>query len=106
MSRAEREKGKRGEREVAKLLAAYGFEARRDGRLDDDLVHNVDGVHFEVKRRERIDIPRWFRETFDVAARYKKRPVVAFRSSRSPWLAVVELEYLVELLAERRDHGR
>lgn len=34
MARASRAKGKRGELEVAALLSAYGFRARRDGRVD------------------------------------------------------------------------
>jgi hypothetical protein len=97
MSRSEREKGKRGEREVARLLTLHGFEARRDGRLDDDLIHNIPNIHIEVKRRETLAIPKWWRETCG-ACPPDCKPVLAFRSSRSPWLAVVELDVLADLL--------
>lgn len=99
MSRREREKGKRGEREVAQKIVAHGFEARRDGRLDDDLVHNVRGVHFEVKRCETLRIPQWLRDAAEVAG--ERDPVLCFKRSREPFYAVVELDFLLELLAQR-----
>ena len=102
MSRAEREKGKRGEREVAALLVAYGFDARRDGRLDVDLVHNVDDVHFEVKRCETLRIPEWWRQALGAAAPDGREVVLAFRTSKTAWRAVVDLEFLLALLALRR----
>jgi|SRR5215471_20679466 len=104
MSRAERDKGKRGEREVAQLLRYYGFEAHRDGRLDADLAHNVDAVHFEVKRCERLEIPKWWRST-QADAGAAREAVLCFRQSGGNWLAVAELTFLLELLAERRERG-
>jgi len=104
VSRREREKGKRGEREVAAKLCAFGFDARRDGRLDDDLAHDVAGVHFEVKRCETLKIPQWSRAAAD-AAGPDRTPIVVFRRSGESWKAVVEFDYLLELLAERRQRG-
>ena len=53
----EREKGKRGEREVVQLLRAFEFEARRGhqyrgGSDSPDVIHNIANVHLEVKLRE------------------------------------------------------
>jgi len=101
VSKREREKGKRGEREVARLLGWHGFDARRDGRLDDDLAHDVEGVHFEVKRCESLRIPQWFRDAAEVAG--EREAVLCYRRSGELWHAVVELDFLLELLAERRD---
>lgn len=104
MSRASRDKGKRGEREVRDLLREHGFEARRDGRLDDDLAHDVLGYHFEVKRRETLALPEWTRQAEADAG--DREAVVVYRRSREPWRASIRFERLVELLALERDRKR
>ena len=97
MSRSQRIKGKVGEREFAKLLIEYGFDARRDGRLDDDLSHDVPGAHIEVKRRERLDIPAWLKQT--EADAKGRDPILAFRTNGQPWRCVVDAKFLLALLA-------
>lgn len=98
MSRSQREKGKRGEREFAELLKTHGFDARRDGRLDDDLAHNVDGYHFEIKRRETLALPAWIRQAEDDAG--DRAAIVAHRRSNERWRATVcDATVLVRLLA-------
>lgn len=94
--RGSRQKGARGEREFRDLLCASGFEARRDGRLDDDLVHNVEGFHFEVKRRETLAIPAWMRQARKDAN--GRIPVVAFRRNGEPWQVVIDAEAFLNLL--------
>lgn len=101
MGRSQREKGARGEREVRDILVAAGFVARRDGRLDDDLDHSVDGYHFEVKRREQYDIGSWVRQAREDAK--GRQPVVVFRKSNEPWLAVIDFRRLVRLLGLEAD---
>lgn len=101
MSRASRDKGKRGEREVRDLLREHGFEARRDGRLDDDLAHDAYGYHFEVKRRETIALPEWTRQAEEDAG--DREPVVAYRASHEPWRASLRLDTLVRLIAIERE---
>jgi hypothetical protein len=100
MSRAQREKGKRGEREFAALLENHGFSARRDGRLDDDLAHDVDGYHFEVKRRETLALPAWHRQAEQDAG--DRVAVVAYRRNAEPWRASLDAEQLVRLLSIER----
>ena len=101
MAKTSREKGKRGEREFAEILTRHGFDARRDGRLDDDLAHNVGGYHYEVKRRETLALPQWTRQAEQDAG--AREPVVAYRRSREPWRASIDADRLVRLLAIERE---
>jgi len=86
MSRSERQKGARGERDFRDLVRTFGFDCERDGRLAADLRHGVAGVHFEIKRQERLDVPAWLRQA--EAECGEAIPVVAFRRSREPWRVV------------------
>lgn len=96
-----RRKGAGGELEVRDLIRKHGFECERDGRLDDDLQHNVAGFHFEVKRQEIIEIGRWTRQAeADAKGRV---PCVAYRRSGQPWRASLPLEELLALLAISRE---
>ena len=101
MAKASREKGKRGEREFAEILTRHGFEAYRDGRLDDDVAHNVGGYHFEVKRRETLALPQWTRQAEQDAG--AREAVVAYRRSREPWRCSIDADRLVRLLAIERE---
>ena len=100
MGRASRQKGARGEREVRDILRKYGVEARRDGRLDDDLVHGLEGYHLEVKRREAYELGAWIEQAEEDAK--ERIPVVVFRKSNQPWRAVIDFATLVRLIT---NHG-
>ena len=58
MGKTSRDKGKRGEREVAELLRDHGIPARRGvqyaGGADSPDVIGLEGVHIEVKRTETL----------------------------------------------------
>ena len=59
MGKASREKGKRGERELAGRLREYGYDARRGQQysgMDGDDVVGLPGIHIECKRVERLDL--------------------------------------------------
>ena len=84
MSKFSRDKGKRGEREVALILREHGFEARRGqqycGANGDADVVGVPGLHIEVKRTEKF---RMY-EALDQAindAREDELPVVFTRKN-------------------------
>jgi hypothetical protein len=102
MSRFEREKGRRAELEVVKLARAQGWPASRnldqtrDGGSD---IRGVPGVAIEVKRCERTDVWAWWEQISRSCG--SDLPLVAFRRSSSPWLAVSELDELLALLAHR-----
>jgi hypothetical protein len=102
MSRRERDKGNRGELEVAAVFRARGFDCDRvpnSGglRLKGDLLGDVP-AHLEVKRQETARPWQWFAQA-EAEAPAGVAPVVAFRRSRSKWLAIVELEQLADLMA-------
>ena len=56
MGKTSRDKGKRGEREVASLLRSYGYDTHRGqqyhGGKDSPDVVGLPGIHIEVKRTE------------------------------------------------------
>jgi Holliday junction resolvase len=60
MGKMSREKGKRGERELAGILKSYGYSAQRGvqyhGGPDSPDVVGLPGIHVEVKRVERLNI--------------------------------------------------
>ena len=100
MGRSSRDKGARGEREIRDLLRRAGFRCDRDGTEHGDLRHDCINIHFEVKRQETISIDEWWRQaTRDAGAR---NPVVFFRKNHQRWRAVIDAEFLLELLANQR----
>jgi len=104
VSRSEREKGARGEREVAAILRAHGFECERTPnsgglQVKGDLAGSFP-AHVEVKFQETAR-PWAYWEQASNEAPIGLMPVVAFRRKRSPWLAIVKLEDLAELMARQ-----
>lgn len=102
MARASRDKGTRGELEVAALFRVAGFDCNRTPNsgglhIAGDLVGDVP-VHVEVKRAERLKLPEWLAQARDEAPA-GVTPVVAFRRSREPWYAAIPLEALIALLS-------
>jgi len=95
-----RQKGAAGERELAEFLRERGYEARRGqqfsgGGDSPDVVHNLEGIHFEVKRVETLRLyPALAQAKRDAAG---KVPIVAHRANNKEWVAVVSLEELLRL---------
>lgn len=93
-----RDKGKRGEREFSHLLKDLGFEARRgqqfSGSPDSpDVVTNIEGIHFEVKRVEKLNIQNAMDQAEIDAG--EQIPIVAHRKNRSPWMITLKAEDLI-----------
>ena len=90
-----RNKGKRGELELAQALRNYGYQTRRAQQYcgtagDADLI-GLDGIHIECKRVEKLNI----HEAVDQAvsdAREKDLPCVFHRKNRTAWLVTMRLE--------------
>lgn len=101
MSRRERDKGRRGEAEVAAIYREHGLTVRGLEAGGDHLVASAGAgrirIHSEVKRQETARPWSWFEQASSEASP-GCIPVVAFRRNRSPWLAIVELEELVTLV--------
>lgn len=99
MPASTRRKGIAGEREVARLFEAAGFEVRGLEGAGDHLVLCRDGLvlHSEVKRQERLRLPEWIAQA-EAEAPAGSVPLVSFRQSRQEWHAALRLAELIELL--------
>ena len=105
-----RDKGKRGEREVAKILQTAGFPARRtvqyNGRPGTaaDVV-GIPGLHIEVKLVEKESIRAWYRQAQRDAhaSPENEMPVIVHRKSREPWLVTLSLANFIKIIKLRGD---
>lgn len=102
MGAMSRRKGANAEREVAELLRSHGFQARRgqqfSGSPDSpDVVHDIDGIHLEVKRTERLSLY----PAMEQAKRDRRAgdvPVVLTRQNGREWLAIMPASDLLTIL--------
>ena len=99
MGKSSRDKGKRGEREVASLLREYGYDARRGvqyhgGPSSPDVV-GLPGIHIEVKRTERLDLYGALAQSIGDAG--GDMPVVIHRRNDCRWVVIQPLEDWIEL---------
>lgn len=99
MGKSQREKGKRGEREVASILRYYGYDAHRGvqfkGGEDSPDVIGLPGVHIEVKRTERLDLYGALAQSIGDAG--KDMPIVIHRKNNSKWVVIQPLEDWIAL---------
>ncbi len=96
-----RAKGARGEREFAEYLRAHGFQARRGqqfagGQDNPDVISDIPGVHWEVKRVEAGNPYSWLDQAIGDSG--NKLPVVAHKRNRRDWIGVLRMDDLVGLL--------
>lgn len=101
MGKSQREKGKRGERELAALFREYGFEAKRGvqhkgGADSPDVECNIPGLHVECKRTEALSLYEAMNQA-QIDAGFKM-PVVFHRRNGKPWLAILHATELLALL--------
>lgn len=103
MGKASRDKGKLGEREVAKLLRDHGFDGRRGqqyhGGADSPDVTGIPGYHIEVKRTEQCRLYEYMQQAADESADGEV-PVVFHRQSRRKWVVIMDAEDWLESLKE------
>lgn len=99
-----RQKGKRGELELAAVLRAHGYSARRGqqyaGANGDADVVGLPGVHIECKRVERLNLDAAMAQAVR-DARAGEVPVVMHRRNRGQWMATLRLEDFLRLEAGR-----
>ena len=105
MSKASREKGKRGEREVANTLKSLGFPARRTAQYcgntgDASDVVGVDGFHLEIKRCEKTEIHTWLKQAEHDCG--DNIPVVCHRRSNEVWYATLPMIDLFQIVAQNK----
>lgn len=102
MGKSQREKGRRGEVELAKVLRLYGYDTRRGqqfhGGPDSPDVVGLPGIHIECKRVEQIRIYDWMSQSRSDSG--EDIPVVMFRKNNCKWLVTMELGDWIELYRE------
>lgn len=113
-----RNKGKVGERELAReLTRIFGVKARRGvqfqgGPDSPDVVTDIPEMHIECKRTERFQLYKAMEQAVNDAA--ENIPVVIHRANKKPWVAVVRLDDLprlarilsqLQMTPERENHG-
>tara|TARA_R100001163_G_scaffold62911_1_gene54178 strand:- start:5570 stop:5899 length:330 start_codon:yes stop_codon:yes gene_type:complete len=105
VSKASRDKGKRGEREAAEALRQLGWQARRGvqhaGGPDSPDVVSDFPMHIEVKRVERLQLWQAYMQATEDAAAAGRPPCVLHRASRQPWLITMSLQDFHALVANK-----
>ena len=78
-----RAKGASGEREICKILREHGYEARRGVQYsgyngDADIITNIPGYHWEIKRVENLNLEKAMEQSIR-DAKEGEVPIVAHR---------------------------
>lgn len=103
MGKMSREKGKRGERELARELKNHGYDCNRGqqycGANGDADVIGLPGIHIECKRVERLDLSGAVSQAAR-DARHGEFPAVMHRRNDEPWKVTMLLDDWIELYRE------
>jgi len=103
MGKSQREKGKRGERELAGLLREYGYDCRRGqqycGASGDADVVGLPGIHIECKRVEKLNLLDAVSQAVRDAVK-GLLPAVFHRKDRCEWLVTMRFVDWMELYKE------
>lgn len=95
-----RQKGARGERELANILKDHGYETRRgqqySGANGDADVVGLPNIHIECKRVEALNIYKAMEQS-KRDAKESETPVVMHRKNGEQWLVTMELADWLEM---------
>lgn len=100
-----KDKGRRGEAELAKTLRGYGYKnARRSVQYcgangDADIVDALPGIHIECKRTEALRLYDAMSQAIH-DAREGEMPAVFHRKNNCEWLVSMRLKDWIELFRE------
>lgn len=102
-----RDKGKRGELEVVRILKDHGFDARRSAQYCGNTGEAADittntNFHLEVKFRETTAIWDWIHQARD-DHKAGTIPAVVFRKSRERWQITLDFEEFLEIIKVKED---
>ena len=104
-----KQKGKRGELEVAHILQEHGYDARRTAQYcgntgDAADVVGLNGFHIEVKRCETTKIWDWIHQAIR-DCKGIKIPLVVFRKNGEDWYVVLKFTSFLKLLKPKKPFG-
>ena len=98
-----RAKGAKGERELAKELRHYGYDARRgqqySGANGDADVVGLPGIHIECKRVQKLNIDDAYMQSWH-DAKEGEIPVVMHRKNDFKWKVTLSLEDFMTIYRE------
>lgn len=102
-----KQKGKTGELEFVNYLKSKGINARRgvqyQGGMDSpDVVSDLEGFHFEVKRSERINIYNALKQAEDDCGGTFRVPVVCHRQNRKKWIVALSANDFINLIKNNK----
>lgn len=106
MGKMSREKGKKGEREVASFLKSYGYDARRGQQFcgiegDADVI-GLPGIHIEVKRTETLKLyDAMYQSKRD--AKEGEIPTVWHRKNECKWVVILDADDFMKIYKEAKD---
>lgn len=93
MGRMSREKGRKGEIELCKLLSAelgVTLQRNRDQAANGGAdCLQLRGFAIECKRTERLARPTWWAQATEQGQKATAEPLVFYRRSREPWQALI-----------------
>ena len=88
-------KGANGERELADILQAHGYDCSRGGSLTFGEVADITGlpgIHIEVKRVEKLNVVEAMEQSIRDSERMRDgMPALFHRRNRKPWLVTMRL---------------
>ncbi|WMI81911.1 putative PDDEXK endonuclease [Anaerotignum sp. MB30-C6] len=100
MGKFSRDKGKRGERELASKLKEYGYKAERgqqycgvNGNAD---VIGLEGIHIECKRVERLNLEDAMVQSKS-EAKEGELPCVMHRKNNHEWVVIMPLDDWIKM---------
>lgn len=98
-----KQKGKRGELQLAKELRLLGYDARRGqqycGANGDADVLGIPGIHIECKRTERLKLYDAYAQSVH-DAKDGEVPVVMHRKNHCQWLVTLNLVDFIDMYKE------
>lgn len=101
MGKSQRDKGKRGERELAKELnKLFDLECRRGQQfcgIEGDDVVGLPGCHVECKRVEKFQLYPSLEQSVNDSSP-EDVPIVVTRRNNKPWVICLELDDLPKLV--------
>lgn len=108
-----RQKGKRGELELAHWLETYGIKARRGQQTSGSTgvadVVGLDHIHIECKRVQGLNVPRAMEQSRrdayadSLRAGHEMIPTVWHRENRRPWRVTISAGDLARIADESAD---
>lgn len=106
MGKMSREKGKRFERQLAKIFRGYGYsDSRRTAQYcgntgDASDVTGLPGIHVEAKHQEKMKLYDWMDQAKHDASGTGEMPVVFHKQNNHEILVSMQLDTFFELYRE------